>query len=242
MPAWLTLDAPAPPLLLWVLGSVLVYILGVNVLWLTRETRRLPAGAGSALYQAGRFLYYLGVPYLVLGGWPLEPHRGLLAPVTLGLAGLDATWTVSRWLEAAGTGVGVGLLALGFVALAWLNANRGQGAARLGFSAIPPWKVLIDGLYLQVHWAFYRGALAMLFDDLYVGVFWGLVLVCVELLSSPFWRRCWRTRACAGDAWLLGVQALVSALLFLLTHNLWICLAVHWALSLTGWGLARSRR
>ena len=103
MPAWLTLDAPAPPLLLWVLGSVLVYVLGANVLWLARETRRLPASVGSVLYQAGRFLYYLGVPYLVMGGWPLEPHRGLLAPVTLGLAGLDATWTVSRWLEAAGT-------------------------------------------------------------------------------------------------------------------------------------------
>lgn len=242
MPAWLTLDASAPPLLVWVLGSVLVLALGSNVLWLARGTRPLPAGLGSALLQAGRFLYYLGVPYLVLGGWPLQPYRGLLAPANLGLVGLDAAWNAGRWLEAAGTGVSVGLLALGFVAVVWLNANRKASPARLGFSAIPAWTLFIDGLYFQVHWAFYRGALAVLFDDLYVGVFWGLALVYLELLSSPFWRRCWRTPACAGDAWLLTVQALVSALLFLLTHNLWVCVAVHLALSLTAWALARSRR
>jgi len=228
-------------LLLWVLGSVLAFALASNALWLARDTRLLTARTSPALLHAGRFLYYLGVPYLVLGGWPLEPYRGLLAPVNLGLAGLDASWTVSRWLEAAGTGVGVGLLALGFVGVAWLNANRREGTARLGFAVTPAWMLLVDGLYLQVHWAFYRGALAVLFDDLSVGVCWGLVLVCVESISSPFRRRCWRLQASAGDAWLLAVQALVSALLFLLTHNLWVCLAVHWALSLTSWALARHR-
>lgn len=242
MPPWLTFDAPAPPLLLWVLGSVVAFALASNALWLVRGTRLLAASWSPALLHAGRFLYYLGVPYLVLGGWPLQPYRGLLAPVNLGLAGLDAAWTPNRWLEAAGTGVSVGLLALGFVAVAWRNANRRGDAARLGFSAIPAWTLLVDGLYLQVHWAFYRAALAVLFDDLYVGVFWGLVLIYVEWLSSPFWRRCWRLQACAGDAWLRAVQALVSALLFLLTHNLWVCLVVHWALSLTAWGLARNRR
>jgi hypothetical protein len=241
LPPWLTLDSPPPPLLLWVLGSVLVWVLAGNALWLARDARLLTSRFRPAILHAGRFLYFLGVPYLVLGGWPLPPYSGLLAPANLGLVGLDASWTLSRWLEAAGTGVGVGLLALGFVALAWLNANRKGGATRLGFSATPAWTVLVDGLSLQVHWAFYRGALAVLFDDLYAGAFWGLALVCLEWLANPFWRRCWRRALCAGDTWLLAVQALVSALLFLLTHNLWVCLAVHWALSLTSWALARNR-
>ena len=242
MPAWLTLDSPAPPLLLWVLGSVLAFALASNALWLARESHLLPARFGSAMLHAGRFLYYLGIPYLALGGWPLRPYRGLLAPTNLGLAGLDALWTVGRWLEAAGTGVGVGLFAVGFVTVTWLNANRRGGTTHLGFSATSAWKLLADGLYLEVHWAFYRGALAVLFDDLYLGVFWGLALVYLELLSSPFWRHLWRQERCAGDAWLHVVQALVSALLFLITQNLWVCLVVHWALSLTSWALARTRR
>lgn len=241
MPAWLTLDSPPPPLLLWTLGSILVFALGSNLLWLTWDRRRLAAPFGAPLLQAGRFLYYLGVPYLVLGGWPLPPYRGLLAPVNLGIAGFDSAWNVARWLEAAGTGVSVGLFALGFVTVVWLNANRREGSTRLRLSATSAWPLLVDGLYLQVHWAFYRGALAVLFGDLYVGVFWGLALVHAEWLTSPFWRGCWRREERAGDAWLLAVQSLVSALLFLLTHNLWVCLAVHWALSLAVWALARKR-
>ncbi len=241
MPAWLTFASPPPHLLLWLLGSVLAFVLASNGLWLVRGSHLLPAHLGPALLQAARFLYYLGVPYLVFGGWPLPPHRGLLAPSNLGLAGLDAFWTPGRWLQALGTGVGVGLFALGFVAVAWLNASRRSGTTRLGFSATPAWNLLVNGLYLEVHWAFYRGALAVLFDDLYLGVFWGLALVYVERLSSPFWRQCWRRELCAGDAWLFMVQALVSALLFLLTQNLLACLAVHWMLSLARWALARTR-
>jgi hypothetical protein len=241
VPAWLTSSSAPPPLLLWLLGSILTYALGTNVLWLAGESRLRAVPFGPALLHLGRFLYYLGVPYLALGGWPLQPYRGLLAPVNLGLAGLDAIWTPNRWLQAAGTGLGMGLFALGFVALAWLNANRRGAGTRLRFSASPVWALLIDSLYLEVHWAFYRGSLAVLFDDLYVGVFWGLALVYVEWLSSPFWRRCWGRELCAGDVWLLSVQALVSALLFLLTSNLWVCLAVHWALSLAARVMARSR-
>jgi hypothetical protein len=224
------------------LGSVLVYTLTSNALWWARGFPSLATRYGVALLHAGRFSYYLGIPYLVLGGWPLPPYRGLLAPINLGLVALDALWTPSRWLEAAGTGVAVGLFAVGFVSAAWLNANRRGVTTRLCFSAAPAWALVIDSLYLEVHWAFYRGALAVLFDDLYLGVFWGLALIYLERLSNPFWRRCWRQERCAGDAWLFMVRALVSALLFLLTQNLWVCLAVHWALALTSWVLARTRR
>mgnify|MGYP001112200227 CR=1 FL=1 len=57
-----------------------------------------------------------------------------------------------------------------------------------------------------------------------------------RVLAIPSWR------AAAGDAWLLAVQAVVSALLFLLTSNLWVCLAVHWALSLLSVGLRGRQR
>ena len=229
-------------MLLWVLGSVLASILAGNALWSARERGLLAPRSGPALLHAARFVYYLGVPYLVLGGWPLPPYRGLLAPLNLGLAGFAPPWTVARWLEAAGTGLSVGFLAVGFVVAAWLNANRGRAVTHLGFAPSPVWLLLVDGLYRQMHWAFYRGALAVLFDDLYVGVFWGLALVLVEWVSSPAWWSCWRRERCAGDAWLLAVQAVVSALLFLLTSNLWVCLAVHWALSLLSVGLRGRQR
>ena len=232
-----------PSLLAWVAGSILAFALASNLLWLGRDRPLARSLYGRWLAVAGRFAYYIGLPYLALGGWPLQPYRGLLAPASLGLVGLDGSWTVNRWLEAAGTGAGVGLLALLFLLLAWLNANRSSGTTRLSLPVRPAWTMVVDGLYLQVHWSFYRAALAVTVDDLYVGVFWGLGLTYLEWSLSPFWRRAWRLyRGQAGEVWLRAVLALVAALLFLLTHNLWVCLVVHWALALALWAVARGQR
>ena len=100
--------------------------------------------------------------------------------------------------------------------------------------------LLIDGLYCSVHWAFYRTALAVLRDDLYAGIFLGLALVYVEWSLNPFWRRGWRAPSRAGGQWLRAALALVAALVFLLTRNLWVCLGVHWGLELAFWYLGRA--
>ncbi len=225
----LLLAAPSA-LLFWVLGSALVYILSSQGLWWLRTTplgrtitRRWPA-------EVGRFLFFLGVPYLALGGWPLPPLHGLLSPADLGLVGLDARWPVIRWLEAAGTGLGLGLLTALILALAWTQARS------LRFPPRPWWALLVDGLCLEGHWAFYRGALALLLGSVYWGVFLGLGLVYLEWGLSPWWRQGWRAPGAAGGQWLRAALALVTALLFLLTHNLWVCLGVHWLVEQAFWG------
>ncbi len=60
-------------------------------------------------------------------------------------------------------------------------------------------------------------------QDAYAGVFLGLGLAYLEWSLSPFWR--WGG-AWAGGRWLRAALALIVALLFLITRNLWICLAI----------------
>lgn len=258
-------DAPLFP---WIVASLVAYVVAANVLWAIRSTARGKGWMGSPyvriLAYAGSFFYHLGVPYLVLGGWwPFsgdigipgwQPQQGLLALADMGLVGLGQQWPVTRWLEAAGTGLALGLFSLLALGFAWLNASRlstGRPPAgadsrplSLEFAPRPWWAVLVGALYLEVHWAFYRGTLAVILDDVYAGVFVGLVAVCLEWLLSPFWRRGVApptgTVPDAGRAWLNAGLALTSALLFLLTRNLWICLSIHWLLALAFWALARS--
>jgi hypothetical protein len=82
-------------------------------------------------------------------------------------------------------------------------------------------------LYLEVHWAFYRGALAVILDDGYAGAFLGLGLVYLEWSLDPFWRRGWGLGSQAAQRWLRAALVLIIALLFLLTRNLWVCLVAH---------------
>jgi hypothetical protein len=270
-PATAILDAPLFP---WFLGSILACVVATNLLWVIRSTARGKRWAGSPygqiLFYAGAFVYFLVVPYLVLGGWlPLaedttilgwQPQKGLLALADMGLVGLSEQWPVTRWLEAAGTGLGLGFLSLLALGLAWVNASglssigraadtaagRASSGSRrlLSFAPQPWWMVLVSGLFLEVHWAFYRGAVAVIVDDVYAGVFLGLAAVCLEWVLNPFWRHGVAppsgSASDAGRVWLNAGLALTSALIFLLARNLWICLAVHWLLALAFWLLARS--
>ena len=228
------------PLLFWVLGSALAYALASNALGLVRSRAPGRWQDWQWLVEAGRFLFYLGVPYLALGGWPQPPFAGLLLPEDMGWVGFNPRWPAARWLEAVGTGVALGLGLLLILLLAWISANRG-GAFRLRFPPRPWWAVVVDVLYLEVHWAFYRGGLAVAFDDVYAGVFLGLGLVYLEWGLSPFWRWGWRSRSLAAMRWLRAALALGMALVYLLTRNLWVCLVVHACVELAFWQLGRRK-
>jgi hypothetical protein len=229
------------PLLFWVLGSALAYALASNALWLVRSSDPGIWEQGRWTVEVGRFLFYLVVPYLALGGWPMPPFQGLLLPEDMGWIGFNPRWPATRWLESVGTGLALGLGLLLILLLAWISANRHSGAFRLRFPPRPWWAVLVDVLYLEVHWAFYRGALAVAFDDMYAGVFLGLGLVYLEWALSPFWRWGWRTRSLAAMRWLRAALALGMALIFLLTRNLWVCVAVHACIEMAFWQLGRRR-
>jgi hypothetical protein len=212
--ARLTLNYASSPLLFWVLGSVLVYALTTNLLWLTRSLGFWRSPYSRWLVQAGRFLFHLG---------------------------LSLDWPITRWLQAVGTALGVGLVALLIMALAWVNANRQADGSRLRFPPRAWWALLVDGLFLQGHWAFYRGALAVEFEDLYLGVFAGLALIYLEWGANPFWRRGWRSSSLVAGQWLRASLALLAAIVFLLTRNLWLCLGLHWLLEITFWRLGQDR-
>jgi hypothetical protein len=228
----LTIAYTSSPLLFWTVGSLLAFVLGTNLLWLTRSISVRRTSYGRAFEQAGRFVFFLGIPYLVLGGWPRRPFQGLLSLEDLGLVGVNPRWPATRWLDAAGTAVGLGLVAFLVLALAWTNVHRGSPDSRLRFLPRPWGVILVDVLYLQVHWAFYRSALAVTLGDLYPGVFLGLGLIYLEWSLNPFWRQGWQSESQAAVRWLEAALALLVALLFLLTRNLWACLAVHLILEL----------
>jgi len=238
---WLALASALHPLLFWVLGSVLAYALGTNVLWWQRSTSLRRSLYGRWLEQIGRFLFFLAIPYLALGGWPRRPFQGLLLMEDMGLVGLSERWPVTRWLEAVGTGVGLGLVAMLILVLAWANARRCADGSTLRLPPRPGWALLVDVICLEAHWAFYRGALAVVQGDVYTGVFLGLGLVYLEWGLNPFWRQGWRLESLVAGTWLRAALALVVALLFLFTRNLWVCLGVHWLLELAFWQLSRDR-
>jgi hypothetical protein len=230
---WLTLAYASSPLPFWVLGSILVYTLLANLAWLLKSggwQRSLPL---RGVKQAARFLFFLGIPYLALGGWPRQPFQGLLSLEDLGLVALSLRWPLTRWLSAVGTAVGLGLAALLLLLLALTNARRAADDYRLRFRAQPWWAVLVNVLYLEVHWAFYRSALAVAIGDLHSGAFLGLGLVYLEWGLNPLWRQSWRSDSGAADPWLRAALALVVALIFLFTRNLWACLGTHLLLEFT---------
>jgi hypothetical protein len=223
----LALAYASSPLLFWILGSVALAALGTNLLWPLRSSAVPRQPYNRVLGQVLRFCFFVGIPYLALGGWPRQPFQGLLSPENLGLVGPDARWPATRWLSAAGTASVLGLAALLLLTLAWVNAAKAGGTAWLRFPHRPWWAILVDAIYLQVHWAFYLGAMAVVVNDWVPGVFLGLVLIYLEWSLNPFWRSQWHSETRAASTWLRATLALVMAMLFLLTRNLWVCLMVH---------------
>lgn len=225
------------PLSLFLIGSVALYAVATNAChWLLRA-RPQALRPLSIARPIGSLLFHLGIPYLALGGWPRRPLQGLLSPIDLGLVGPGAAWPVTRWLEVLSTSLGVGLLTFLVLLVAWKGARQSGGEAR-SFPARPLWRLLIEGLYLEVHWAFYRAGVAVLLDDVYLGVFGGLALIYIEWSLNPAWRAGWRDRS-QGVQWLRAGLALASALLFLLTRNLWGCLLMHWLVEIAFWRVFR---
>jgi hypothetical protein len=222
----------ASPLLFWVLGSALLYALSTNLNWLTRSHDFWHSPYARTAAEIGRFLFFLGIPYLALGGWPRQPYQGLLSPQDLGIVGLGAQWPPTRWLEAIGIGLGLVLVTLLFLVLTWSNVKRTSESTALRLPARPWWLVFLNVVYLEVHWAFYRSSLAVVMEDLYTGMFSGLALVYLEWALDPSWRKSWRQNSHAAIQWLQAVLALISTLAFLLTRNLWVCMGIHGLLTL----------
>ncbi len=216
-------DAQLLPVI-WVLGSMVMYVLTSLVVGPAQLARLRATPQGRSLVQVVRLFYYIGVPYAAL-------LTRAIAPVDMGLTGVGGSllgWTGAEWLHNLGMGLMASALALIPIALAVRQmARAGQP---FGLDERSVGAVVVDGVYAETHWAFYRAAPLIILDDVYTATLIGLGLVGVELLvllirnslGQPAERQSWLV-----TAWLLTL----SAALFILTRNMWIIILVHIAVT-----------
>ena len=227
-------------LVVWVLGSVLLYGVAVNV-WqrlrrtssgrLGRSTTALVSQPGGLwLSQALRFLYYLCIPYLALS-------RGVTSPILMGMWG--AGWFQPGWASQLALGLAVGVATLALLLWSWRHfllaaheTDQGTPGAPYSFQRrvlAVPWGwglIVLEVLYLEMHWAFYRGATIRAMGE-YYGVFGGLVLVLAEWGLNPLFRHNLSTATRDGETMTTAVTAFSMVVIYYLTANLWLCIVVH---------------
>lgn len=218
-------------LLVAVLAHLALYVVANNLAWLLRVPRADRVGqlvafarewdARLSLGEWLRLAYYLVLPYLIL-------YWGWASPLDLGLADLD-------WIGGVGTTVALGVVSL--VVLVWLWWQH----ARLSETPLflpqaqwleEPWGwvfVLRESVLLEVWWAFCRSPMLVLTDS-YWGVYAGLAAVLAAALLNPRVRHELRTPGYREGVILTGSLAMVTATLYVLVRNLWLCIALHFIL------------
>jgi hypothetical protein len=176
------------------------------------------------LEQAARFGYYLGIPFLAA-------TSGAVGADLLGVK--SSAWAAGQQGWARGAG-----LATAAVLATWGVWHAGRLLARRqGLNPLPArlpgnaWQRLLDALYDQVHWAFYRSGPLLWLDDVYWGVFAGLALILLQAALNPAHHWALQDPETAAPPLLRLSIAWTSALLFLATRNLWLTLAMHLALA-----------
>jgi len=226
---------------LWLGGSLLLAVVAAQASWWLWRLERSHAWLEPlsswpflpVLIEVGRLLYYVGLPFAALI-WGQDAVVGRL----LGLqplvfaAGQAPNWT--DWArDAAWTG-GLAVTAWAVLAIGWLTVRSAPGSAQPSSADLPGWKLLWEAVFHQAHWAFYRNAPLVALGP-YGGVWAGLGLVALEAGLNP-WR--WADLGDAERAPATFVQAglaMLSAVLYLKTANLWLAVLAHWGVA---WGLA----
>lgn len=229
-------------LMLWTLSSISIYALSVNLLHFLhspasgrfgRFLRAFESWPHSFwLFHALRFLYYLCIPYVAL-------TQGVTNPSLMGIWAPD--WFELHWFEGLGVGATLGLGTLILLIWGWRHYVRamvdiGLPPQHMPFLAerrvlLTPWGwglILLEVLYLEMHWAFYRGATIRLLGP-YNGVFLSFVLILAEWWLNPQIRRDLGMSRRNGKAMTTAAIALSITIIYYFTSNLWLCVAVHLA-------------
>jgi hypothetical protein len=208
--------------------SVILYALFTNLAWINRQPhygrvgRLLAWGKKSRLTRVGselaRWIYFLATPWLVL-------MLGYGTMRTLGIWGMD-------WLEGSPYFAFLSLGALLVLVWVWRPYIRAEHANSLDESGWNWARHIVEGIYQEAHWAFYRCGPILWLNDFYWGSFFGLAIALIENWSNPAMRESVHVVAGA-DAPLWKVSlAIVSTIIFIFTQNVWYCLVIHLILDL----------
>jgi hypothetical protein len=236
--------------ILWMVAAQLSRRRG-ELAWL----RRLSPGGWPASIL--RFVYYVGLPYvaLILGVVPgrylglvsldrLQPNSadlerleagGILVRFLMRVGG-DVSQLVWSWLPDVPTILGLGVLLLLLLSLAWLGygyfKRRLISGAGDSLSLVAGEGKDVGVVYQAIHWSFYRSAVWLLTDDLYVGVVGGILVVIIEWMLEPA-RTNGLKRALFEESLLQDASILVAtSVIFFFVPNLWLLLPVHWMLAM----------
>ncbi len=217
------------------LVSFVVHALAANIAWNVQQSPdselavQLRAARAQTGVRAGfeflRLVFYLGIPFAAL-------YVGWLDLRVVGLGFLDwaqgVRWAIVILLAA--------WLILMFIWLPYLRATADVFAAPDASRSFP--RRLVEMLYMQAHWMFYRGAAIILFvgvipEAFYWGTVLGFGLIALETFADPRVRdQLRRVGAADMQVWNLG-QAIINTLAFVVTRNFFLLLFIQLALELT---------
>lgn len=210
--------------------SIGLYALVANLAWANRRwTLRSDRLGRFALWSStsrvahvlahlGRWIYFLLIPWgtltlgwtttRALGIWRLDWQTTIVPFAALGISAMVAVIWV--WRPYART-----LHPHAVDETGWYWAGQ-----------------IVESVYQETHWAFYRSSPVLWLGDVYWGGFFGLVLVLIESWSNPHIRAGVDevTRADA-PLWRLCL-GIISTLIFITTQNSWYCLIIHVLLAL----------
>lgn len=212
-------------LALLALCTLSIHILAANVAWLARPSRLI-----RWLTPLLRVLYYLGIPLAVLWRGALISQMGI--PTTVASAG--GTEQIFHLLGLAPAaellhtlhGLALGLAGLLGLIVIWIWYARLSPAGPDERPPAPWWDALREALFLQVHWAFYRGVVLHWVPGRLHAALPALVLIVLPWVLDPRRRRDLLTRRGYRivQDW---VCALLTAFVVQATGSLWLLIVLH---------------
>jgi hypothetical protein len=215
----------------WIATSVLLSALVNGLVWRCRRLTDIGIHPSlewllSFLREGGRFLYFVGLPYAALVG-------GLIPATKAGLVNL--AWLRDLTLSLP-LGLGTFLVLLGLRALIRWREKNVPGGPVPWEPPLSSWGTLRESVYQEIHWAFYRSAPLITMDDRAQAIALGLGIVALEAWLNPAWRALWQDPGQAPTALRTAGLAVLMAVVFGITGNLWVAVGLHVAVDTAcGW-------
>jgi hypothetical protein len=203
--------------------SILLYTISANLAWASIAPRgdRFSRFVGwwnrqrlrGVILELARWIYYLAFPWAAL-------MLGYTTARAMGVWNLD--WLMNLW-------IGVIVAAGGAIVFVWVwrpyaQSEHPEAVDLTGWSGA---RQIIEAIYQEAHWAFYRCGPILWLNDYYWGSFLGLTLNLIEGWTNPAVRTNIHDITRADAPLWAGTLSIISVLIFLYTQNTWYCLIVH---------------